>query len=787
MNRKTLISLEFSKIQDLLSKEADSPLGRARALEAFPCNVGQAKELQRLGREIMEVLSRTSAPSLSGVTDVRQKVTIASQGVTLSAEDLWRVLGVLSAAEVLRKWLLDFSSYHQLSRVMGRLPALPAIRSRLQQTVDEGGVVKDSASAALATIRRQYRDFQERIRKRAEEMVRRKDIAQYLQEPIVTIRGGRYVVPVKQENAPRVPGLVHDQSASGQTLFIEPQELLEMANNLRRLELMERDEVERVLSEVSGIVGEAAGLIAGGVDALSDFDLGLAKARLAFRWKGSFPQLSQDRVLQLVRAWHPLLKGDPIPMDISLSETGIRTVVITGPNMGGKTVALKTCGLLSAMALAGLPCPCSERTVVGEISDVLTDIGDEQSIEESLSTFSAHISNVVRILQAAGPGKLILIDELGAGTDPQEGAALALAVLKRLNESGALSVITSHFGELKIAAQQNPGMENASVEWDAVNLRPTYRLVVGRPGRSNAFLVAQKLGLPEEVLSDARSTMSEEVLHLEDVIQAMEESSQRSAEAAEAAERDRLEAASLREQLEQKAAELETTRKELLNQAKREASQIVSKAKMELEKVVKEFRGIDRKDRVSYSDSVAKMRDSLRSVRDEVQPEEEIDTGGLPLTVDGALPGTPVAVAGFPGRATIVDAPDSGGMVLVRIGAVSLRTPLSDIRALKPTSPAAEPKAERKESVGLAKAKEVSLEVDLRGMMGDEAIDVVDKYLDDALLASLSQVRIIHGKGTGALRKIISDYLRKDPRVVDSRLGESGEGGSGVTVAKLQP
>ena len=423
---------------------------------------------------------------------------------------------------------------------------------------------------------------------------------------------------------------------------------------------------------------------------------------------------------------------------------------------------------------------------MGEISDVLCDIGDEQSIEESLSTFSAHISNVVRILKAAGPGKLILIDELGAGTDPQEGAALALAILKRLNASGALSVITSHFGELKVAAQQNPGMENASVEWDAVNLRPTYRLVVGRPGRSNAFVVASKLGLPDEVLADARSTMSEDVLRLEDVIQEMEEASQRGAEAAEVAERDRLAAANLREELERKAAEMELNRKELLNQAKREASQIITRARVELEKAVKEFRDVDRKDRAGYADSVTKMRDSIRAVRDEVQPEEEIDTGGLPLPLERALPGTSVGVAGFQGHGTIIDGPDSGGMVMVRVGALSLRTHLSELRALRVTGAAKEAKADRNESVGLERTKEVSLEVDLRGMTGDEAVDVVDKYLDDAVLASLPQVRIIHGKGTGALRKIISDYLRKDPRIAESRLGETGEGGSGVTVAKLR-
>ncbi len=787
MDHKTLEHLEFRKIQEMLAREAETPLGRGRALEAAPGTVAQAGEMQKLGKEIMDVLTRTSSPSLSGVTDVRPKVNSASQGVVLSGEDLARVLSVLLGFESARKWLEEVSGpYRELPRVRDSLPRLPALRSRLYEIVDEAGTVKDSASPKLATIRRQYRDYQERIRKRAEEITRRKDIAQYLQEPIVTLRNGRYVLPVRQENVFKVPGLVHDQSASGQTLFVEPQELLEMANNLRRLELMERDEIERILAEASAMVGEYASLIEGGVDALSDFDLGLAKARLAFRWRGSFPKLSEEHVLRLSRAWHPLLRGNPVPMDISLEEGGVRTVVITGPNMGGKTVALKTCGLLSAMALSGFPCPCREETVVGQITDVLCDIGDEQSIEESLSTFSAHISNVVRILREAGPGKLILIDELGAGTDPQEGAALALAILKKLNSSGALSVITSHFSELKVAAQQNPGMENASVEWDAANLVPTYRLVVGRPGRSNAFLVAKRLGLDEDVLVDARSNMHEELLHLEDIIQEMEEASQRSREAAELAEREKRAAEALRRELEEKAAQAESTRKEILNEAKREASGIITRARVELEKAIKEFRDVDRKDRAAYSDSVSRMRESIRTVRDEVQPEEELDEG-LPLAADQAIPGRTVGVSGFQGHGTVLEAPDSSGMVMVRVGALTLRTQLRELRALRqPSDRNAKEKPQIETGISLEKAKEVSYELDLRGMTSDEALDAVDKYLDDAVLASFPQVRIIHGKGTGALRKAVTDYLRKDPRVVDFRLGETGEGGSGVTVAKLK-
>ena len=788
MDGRSLEHLEFRKIQEMLAREADTPLGRGRAQATSPGTAAHARELQKLGKEIMDVLKRTSCPSLSGIVDVRPRILAAGQGIVLSGEDVRQVFDVLLVLDTLARWLAGLEGPHyELARIRERIPSLPALRVRLSDVVDVDGAIKDGASPKLSSIRRQYRDYQERIRKRAEEMTRRKDIAQYLQDPIVTLRNGRYVLPVKQEHAARIPGLVHDQSASGQTLFIEPQELLEMANNLRRLELMERDEIERILQETSGMIGEAAGPISAGVDALSDFDLSLAKARLAFRWSGAFPKLSEEHVLSLSRAWHPLLKDNPVPMDISLEESGTRTIVITGPNMGGKTVALKTCGLLSAMALSGLPCPCREETVVGELSDILCDIGDEQSIEENLSTFSAHISNVVKIVKEAGPGKLILVDELGAGTDPKEGAALALAILRRLNGSGALSVITSHFSELKVAAQETSGMQNASVAWDAVNMEPTYRLVVGRPGRSNAFPVAAKLGLDQGILDDARASMHEEMLHLEDIIRDMEAASQRSREEAELAEGDRRQSESLRREYEEKIASLESTRREILNEAKREAAGIISRARVELEKAVKEFREQDRRDRSAYAGTVARMRESLRAVQGEMEPEEEADEG-TPLSADEAIPGAIVMVPSLRGRGSIVEGPDSGGTVLVRVGALSLRTPLSDLRRLRQPEPRADKpeKTAKDQDIFLEKAREVSYEIDLRGMVREEAFAAMDKYLDDALLASLPQVRIIHGKGTGALRKAVAEYLRENPRVLDFRLGEIGEGGDGVTVARLR-
>jgi DNA mismatch repair protein MutS2 len=793
MDPKTLELLEFRKIQEVLAREADTDFGRKRAMEALPTSTSLAREEQKLGRELMDVLSEHASPGLSGATDIGPRVSAASQGVVLQPVDLRRIVDTMLVMESLSRWLDGVSgAYPELSRLRSKIPSLPGLRSRLYETVDVDGQVKDSASPALQRIRRALGDFRDRMRKRAEELVRRRDISQYLQEPIVSIRDGRYVLPVRQEHAAKIGGLVHDQSASGQTLFVEPPELLEMANQMKRLELEERDEIDRILTEVSAMVGDSKDLLHDGCRALSDFDFALAKVRLAFRWKGCFPALTGEHVLKLSEAYHPLLTGKPVPMDISLSRDDIRTVVITGPNMGGKTVALKTCGLLTVMALSGFPCPCREDTVIGEITGVLAIIGDEQSIEENLSTFSAHISNVVRILKEAGPGKLVLVDELGAGTDPQEGAALALAILKRLNDSGALSVVTSHFSELKIAAQETQGMRNASVEWDAVNMIPTYRLVIGRPGRSNAFLVAKRLGMPEDVLRDARANIHENLLHLDDVIQDMEESAQKSREAARDAEIDREKAARLRAEWEEKVRALEASRKEILNRARREAASMVNRARLELEKTIKEFRDRERESRAGYSQAVREARERLRSVRDEFGYEEDEGAQEGKRVLPGeAVPGKEVAVKGFKEPGIVLEPPDDSGSVAVRIGPLTMRAKLEDLRHIvrgetRPPASEGAPAGESRALVSLEKTREVSFEIDLRGMTGEEAANALDKYLDDALLAGLSKVRIIHGKGTGALRKAVSDFLRADPRVSEWRLGETGEGGSGVTVAKVK-
>jgi len=783
MDRKTLDLLEYGKILDMLARETNTEIGSRMATKALPESVESAGEKQKLAREIAQVLTRTSSPMLFRVKDLRPKIAGARQGLSLTGAEIKDVLDVLEAFLALLSWIGGIEGYPEIAKVGERIPALPSLRDKLASIVDGEGAIKDSASPGLYSIRRSIRELEERLRKRAEELATRGKLAQFLQDPIVTIRNGRYVIPVKQEHGSKVPGIVHDQSASGQTLFIEPQELIEMGNNLRRLRLMERDEIERILSEASSVIGQNGEMIESGLLALGDFDLALAKVRLLHRWNGSFPRLSQEHEIMLVRAWHPLLRGEPVPMDLSLSERGTRTLVITGPNMGGKTVALKTIGLLTAMTLAGLPCPCQEPTVIGKIEGILADIGDQQSIEENLSTFSAHMSNVRKILEDAGPGKLVLIDELGQGTDPEEGAALAVAILKSIHEKGPLTVVTSHFSQMKVLAQDMEGVENASVEWDAVNMVPTYRLTVGKPGRSNAFLVAKRLGIPEEVLEAARSRIPKELVRLDQAVEEMEEASQRARLETRRAEEERNRYARAREQYEEEIRQLEARRKEIVSEARKEAENILSRARVEFEKALREVKAIEREDR---GKTVWRIRERLKEARRELLPELAEPQGERrAVPPEEALPGKIVHVAGFSEPGTIVEPPDDDGEVLVQIGPLRLRVDQGDLyfREDGEGDPAREPV---KTSLSMEKAKEVSAQVDLRGMTREEAYMTLEKYLDDAFLAGLGEVRIIHGKGTGALRKMVEEYLRGDAaKIAGFRLGAPSEGGAGVTVAKL--
>lgn len=795
MNRKALDILDFQEIQKLLAREALTPMGRDLAMSAYPCAVAEARVRQRAVFEVHKASARAPVPSLSGAGDPRPAMEKLDAGAVLSSADLGLMLRAFSVMDSVQSWLsrFDAGEFPELFSIRKKIPPVKEIVELLERTVTSEGEIKDSASDLLRKIRREIKRQLDDMRTRLESLCRSPQIAPYLQEPVVSLRSGRYVLPVKHEYASRVPGVIHDQSGSGQTVFIEPLVIVEMWNELRKLELSERDEIERILKETTSAIRSVPGL-KDAVAALGELDFAFARASLMDKWRGVLPELSDSHEIIFRKARHPLLRGNPVPLDMVLGKSGEapRTLVITGPNMGGKTVALKTIGLLTALALSGFPVPAGEGTRVGDFSDILVDIGDEQSIQENLSTFSAHIKNIIAILQEAGPGKVVLIDELGAGTDPKEGAALGLAVLRRLHSSGALVVVTTHYAEIKTLAYETPEMENASMEWDSVNMVPTYELVVGRPGRSNGLDVALRIGLAPEIVREARGLMPRDLVRLEDMVREME---QKNREVEKELLKLREESSlyeKLRAEMETLVRTTEMERKEILTAARQEAREIVRRARVETEKLVKEVRkAFHAPDREGLIAAVRQELDELGRAMD-VETSQTVEVGFTPIPPGEITPGTPVRVRGFTEPGRVVEPPDDSGRALVQVGSLTVRVKRGDLAALlepggkMSTGTKAEHPGISLPDVAARKAVQVRAEIDLRGIRASEALELLDKYLDDAYLAGLKSARIIHGKGTGALRKAVVDFLQNHPHVKEFRSGEIAEGGYGVTMVTFK-
>lgn len=585
-----------------------------------------------------------------------------------------------------------------------------------------------------------------------------------------------------------IPGIVHDTSASGATVFVEPMAVVELNNELQETRSLEEREVERVLRHLSGQVAGEAGPLLTGLAALAELDLALAKARLADAMKAVRPRMNEEGWIRIVGGRHPLLTGKVVPIDVWLGREA-RVLVITGPNTGGKTVTLKTIGLFCLMAQAGLFVPAEPGTELAVFSGIYADIGDEQSIQQSLSTFSSHMSNIVRILQVMDARSLVLLDELGAGTDPTEGAALAMAILDHILAAGARAVATTHYSELKAFVHNRPGMQNASVEFDVETLAPTYRLIMGLPGRSNALEIAARLGLPAPVLAQARARLTHDEVRVDDLIRNLEET--RRAAAAELAEARRLreENQRLREELVAARAELEARRQAVLEKAREEARRLLHAARREAEAVLAELRRLQRQGDLEAARKARRRLDQLRDQLDSSTPSGAVQ--GAPLRQDQVVAGLAVLVPSLQQVGIVTEPPGADGQVAVQVGGMRVRVPWHELRRAPAAAPAEKP-AERprpapRPGVGLMAEKRTHLspELHVRGMTVEEALEAVDKYLDDAVLAGLSRVRIVHGKGTGTLRRAIHEHLRADRRVKAWRLADPAAGGHGVTEAEL--
>ena len=672
-------------------------------------------------------------------------------------------------------------SFLKLEDLAYILTPIKNLENEIENAIVSEEEISDRASSTLHNIRRSLKEKNSSVREKINSIVRSN--AKYLQDAIYTMRGDRYVLPVKAEYKGAVPGLVHDQSSTGATLFIEPMSLVNLNNEIKELKLKEQAEIERILWALSKKVKDNSDVCSSNMKILLQIDFIFAKGKYASSIDGMMPKVNEDGSFNLVGAKHPLIDRDKVvPSDIYLGKN-FSVLMVTGPNTGGKTVTIKTVGLLHLMGMSGLLIPTRDDSSISFYREVFADIGDEQSIEQSLSTFSSHLTNIVGIMREADRDSLVLFDELGAGTDPTEGAALATAIIETLKERGTKIIGTTHYSELKGYALKTPGVENASVEFDVETLRPTYRLLIGVPGKSNAFEISKRLGLDDFVIEKAKGFVSEENMQFEDLIRDLQEKSIIANRDAREAERIKIETEKIKRTYEEKLKRLETTRDKAYNEARREAKEIISAAKDEADEILKAMRelekfGISGGGRKRLEEERKKLKDSLED-REKALIKERENAGEA---IEKVTLGMEAFLPSLNQKVIIISMPDNKGEVQVEAGIMKINVKLKDLRKAEKTK---EEKVRKKREVKL-NLRSVESRLDLRGLDAEEACYRTDKYLDEAYMANLGEVTIVHGKGTGILRKAINDMLKRHPHVKSYRLGAYGEGGDGVTMVELK-
>ncbi|THF76052.1 endonuclease MutS2 [Cohnella fermenti] len=790
MNDKALYTLEYDKIILRLTEKAATSLGKEEAAKLRPSS--DASEVQRrlaATDEAVRSAALKGSPPFGGVTDVRPALGRAKLGGVLGPSELMDIAGLIMGSRRIRKYIqavADEADIPILADLVEPLIDAKAIEDDIRRCVDEQGDVMDSASPELASVRRDIRVNEGRAREKLDSLIRSTSIQKMLQDVLITIRNDRYVIPVKAEYRSHFGGIVHDQSGSGATLFIEPEAALQVNNKLRELKLKEQKEIEKILRRLSELVGTKAELLSSDAESLGYIDFIFAKAGLADSMFGTLPAVNDEGKLRLKRARHPLIPSKQVvPIDIDMGDD-YSAIIVTGPNTGGKTVSLKTVGLLSLMAMSGLFIPADDGSRICVFDGVYADIGDEQSIEQSLSTFSSHMTNLIAMLGEVTPRSLVLLDELGAGTDPAEGSALAIAILEHLHRIGCRLLATTHYSELKAYAYNRDGIINASMEFDVATLRPTYRLLVGVPGRSNAFAIASRLGLPKEIIEHARGEVSEEELKVDTMIASLEQDRRRAESERQVAERLRKEVETLRQQIEDERFKFQEQKAKLLADAREEARQAVVKAKREAEEIIADLRRMALEEGASVKEH--KLIEAKRRLDDSVpdpvqQPRKS--QGGKAVKIAA---GDEVKVHSLGGQKGHVVELVGDAEALVQLGILKMKVALADLEpaANKSAAGSAPKKHVPIATVKRSREENTSSELDLRGTTLDEAILETDRFLDEAFLANIGNVYIIHGKGTGALRAGIQEFLRRHKHVKSYRLGNYGEGGAGVTVAELK-
>ena len=788
MDRFSLKKLEFHKIKEMLERHCATSLGKAYVRDLEPAV--EAEEVLRLQQETTEachLLRMQPDLTLEGVQDVTPSLRRILIGGVLEPDELLKLLGLLKAAQRMKETLLkDDLELPLLQERAAKLQECFPLQEKISFCIEPDGEIADRASAELFRLRQQLRSLSGKIREQLDEILNKPEWNKYLQEPIYTMRGDRYVVPVKQEYRSQFPGLVHDQSASGATVFMEPMPLVRLGNELAVARSAVNQEELRVLEELSRSAAVYHDEMKKNLELLGELDFILAKGYLSKEMKANPPGFNQEGYLVIKGGRHPLLKGEVVPLDIRLGQD-FDCLVITGPNTGGKTVALKTVGLLLAMAQAGLHIPAQEETVLPILKNVFADIGDEQSIEQSLSTFSGHMTNIVRIIQSAARGSLVILDELGAGTDPEQGAALGMAILDSLLQKGVLVIVTTHFSELKVFAHARSRVENASVEFDSKTLKPTYRLSIGVPGESNAFAIAERLGLPSEIIEQAKGFLDPKQRELSDLIRHLKEDQFAASSARAEAEKLRREMEELKERVAREERKLRQKQREILSRAHEEARELVRTARREAEQLIRTLR-----EEVKYQESRAGL-EHARLIRREISKlasriDEKISSveiapeGEVPTALE---PGDIVLIPRFNQEGCVLESPNEDGEVLVQVGALKLNISLKDLRKSNKKKQDSVQSAVSKDQA-ISRNAAVPSEFDFRGLRVEEGLKEVDKYIDQAYLAGMTRVSLIHGKGTGAMRDAVRDYLAKHPLVASFRSGDYYEGGTGVTIVEFK-
>ena len=791
MNNKALKTLEYTKIIEMLAAHASSPLGKIRCEDLLPsCSLGEIEYKQEQTQDALSRLFQKGNINFGSAKDIRGSLKRLEIGSTLGIIELLQICALLDNTSRVKSYgrrEKETAQRDSLDDLFDALEPLPLLNTEIRRCILSEDEIADDASAALKQIRRSMKVTGERIHTQLAGMVNG-SARTYLQDAVITMRNGRYCIPVKAEYKGQVPGMIHDQSSTGSTLFIEPMAIVKLNNEIRDLEMKEAAEIEVILASLSNMAAQERENLRYNLENLVELDFIFARAALAMDMNATRPIFNTKGYISIRKGRHPLIdKKKVVPIDIHLGKE-FHLLIVTGPNTGGKTVSLKTVGLLTLMGQAGLHIPALDRSELSVFEEVYADIGDEQSIEQSLSTFSSHMTNVVSFIEKADPKSLVLFDELGAGTDPTEGAALAISILNYLQKQGIRAMATTHYSELKVYALSTPGVENASCEFDVETLRPTYRLLIGVPGKSNAFAISSKLGLPSYIIADAKQQISQEDESFEDVVSTLEENRITIEKERMEIARYKSEVEDLKKQLETKQEKLNQQRDRILREANEQAHAILRDAKEYADQTIKDFNKFG-KANISIKEMENKrqnLRKKMNKVESNMSKKEKKVTGNLKPS-DLHL-GDGVKVLSLNLKGTVSTLPDAKGYLLVQMGIMRSKIHISDLVLLQEETVISAPNMQRTSAgkIKMSKSSSVGIEINLLGRTVDEAIAELDKYLDDAYLAHIPSVRVVHGKGTGALRKGIHNYLRRVKYVSSFHLAEFGEGDAGVTIVNFK-